>query len=229
MGGYLRSEVLRYAGMGQADEKEIDPRIIEFADWAVDELNRQCEPRFTSKIFSLQTLPKVENGLCFGGVLDVTSRSLAVHLADCEEVLFFGATLGVEADRLIRQYSVRDISQGLLMEAAASALIESCCNSWQLNKEKQLNKEHKTLRPRFSPGYGDFDVKHQWDFIRLLDLPRTIGVTPTDAGMLSPSKSVTAVMGVARLVTHPYQKPERCTIYGCENCFKKDCIYRRNV
>jgi len=229
MGGYLRSEVLRYAGMGQADEKEIDPRIIDGADWAVDELNRQCEPRFTSKIFSLQTLPKVENGLCFGGVLDVTSRSLAVHLADCEEVLFFGATLGVEADRLIRQYSVRDISQGLLMEAAASAIIESSCNSWQLNKEKQLNKEYKTLRPRFSPGYGDFDVKHQWDFIRLLDLPRTIGVTPTDAGMLSPSKSVTAVMGVARLVTHPYQKPERCTIYGCENCFKKDCIYRRNV
>ena len=102
MDGYLRSEVLRYAGMGQADEKEIDPRIIEFADWAVEELDRQCEPRFTSKIFSLRALPKVENGLCFGGVLDVTSRSLSIHLADCEEVLFFGATLGVEADRLIR-------------------------------------------------------------------------------------------------------------------------------
>ena len=229
MGGYLRSEVLRYAGMGQANEKEIDPRIIEFADWAVDELNRQCEPRFTSKIFSLQTLPKVENGLCFGGVLDVTSRSLAVHLADCEEVLFFGATLGVEADRLIRQYSVRDISQGLLMEAAASAIIESCCNSWQLNKEKQLNKEHKTLRPRFSPGYGDFDVKHQWDFIRLLDLPRTIGVTPTDSGMLVPTKSVTALMGISRFKKPLYGDIQRCNIHGCEECLKKDCIYRRNI
>ena len=229
MGGCLRSEVLRYAGMGRAEEKDIDPRIIEFADWAVEELERQCEPRFTSKIFPLQTLPDMKNGLRFGGVLDVTSRSLTINLKDCEEVLFFGATLGVEADRLIRQYSVRDISQGVLMEAAAAALIESCCNSWQLNQEKQLNKEYKTLRPRFSPGYGDFDIKHQWDFIRLLDLPRTIGVTPTDAGMLSPSKSVTAVMGISRYVKRLYQEPERCTIYGCEACFKKDCIYRRNV
>ena len=40
MGGHLRSEVLRYAGMGKADPADIDPRIIEFADWAVEELYR---------------------------------------------------------------------------------------------------------------------------------------------------------------------------------------------
>ena len=229
MGGWLRSEVLRYAGMGKADPADIDPRIIEFADWAVEELNRQCRPRFTSKIFSVKAIPEIENGLRFGGVLDVTSRSLTVNLRDCNEVVFLAATLGAEADRLISQYSRRDMSQGVLMEAAAAAVIESYCDSCQQDLEKELNKEHITLRPRFSPGYGDFDIKHQKDFVRLMDLPRTIGVTLTEGGMLSPTKSVTAVMGKSRFRKYPNQEIERCTLHGCEVCRKKDCIYRRNV
>ena len=229
MGGWLRSEVLRYAGMGKADPADIDPRIIEFADWAVEELNRQCRPRFTSKIFSVKAIPEIENGLRFGGVLDVTSRSLTVNLRDCNEVVFFAATLGAEADRLISQYSRRDMSQGVLMEAAAAAVIESYCDSCQLELEKELNKEQITLRPRLSPGYGDIDIKHQKDFVRLMDLPRTIGVTLTEGGMLSPTKSVTAVMGMSRFRKYPNQEIERCTLHGCEVCRKKDCIYRRNV
>ena len=229
MGGWLRSEVLRYAGMGKADPADIDPRIIEFADWAVEELNRQCRPRFTSKIFSVKAIPEIENGLRFGGVLDVTSRSLTVNLRDCNEVVFLAATLGAEADRLISQYSRRDMSQGVLMEAAAAAVIESYCDSCQLELEKELNQEQITLRPRFSPGYGDFDIKHQKDFVRLMDLPRTIGVTLTEGGMLSPTKSVTAVMGMSRFRKYPNQEIERCTLHGCEVCRKKDCIYRRNV
>ena len=229
MGGWLRSEVLRYAGMGKADPADIDSRIIEFADWAVEELCRQCRPRFTYQWFPLETIPEVENGLRFGSVLDVTSRSLTVNLRDCEHAMFFAATLGAEADRLISQYSRRDMSKGVLMEAAAAAVIELYCDSRQRELEKELNKEHITLRPRFSPGYGDFDIKHQKDFVRLMDLPRTIGVVITEGGMLSPTKSVTAVMGMSRFMRYPHQDIERCTVHGCEACRKKDCIYRRNV
>lgn len=253
MGGYLRSEVLRYAGMGQAGEAEIDPRIDEFADRAVEELQRVCRPRFTSKIFSLEAISGLasgagggltasdmagspvgqENGLRFGDVLEVTSRSLTVNLADCEKAVFFAATLGAEADQLISRYSRRDISQGVLTEAAATALIEDYCDRCQAELEKELNRKKLTLRPRFSPGYGDFDIIHQKDMVHLLDLPRQIGVTLTDGGMLAPSKSVTAVMGIARLDEDPlsggrYGQTQRCHIHGCESCLKKDCIYRRN-
>lgn len=225
----LREEVLRYAGMGRADQSEVDPRIIEFADQAVEELRKACEPRYTTRIFSLEKISGVENGLCFGGTLDVTSRSLSINLKDCDEVLFFAATLGAEADLLIRRYSARDMSKGVIMDAAAAALIEQYCDICQNKLEKELNKEYKTLRPRFSPGYGDFDIGHQMDMIRLLDLPRQIGVTPTDSGMLVPSKSVTAVMGISRFTNRLYSEAERCNIHGCEACLKKDCVYRRNV
>ena len=221
MDGWVRREALRYAGMGRVPESEVDPRILEFVDRALGELNRVCRPRFTSKIFALQP---TDGSLNFGGVLDVTSRALTVNLKDCEEVVLFAATLGAEADRLISQYSRRDISQGALMEAAATALIEEYCDRCQQELEAQLNQEKKTLRPRFSPGYGDFHIKHQKDMVSLVDLPRQIGVTLTDGGMLAPSKSVTAVMGIAHLA-----QKHRCHVHGCESCTKTDCIYRRNV
>ena len=252
MDARVRREALRYAGMGSVPESEMDPRILAFLDRAFGELNRVCRPRFTSKIFSLRHSGEADGdlNLNFGGVLDVTSRALTVNLRDCEEAVFFAVTLGAEADRLISQYSRRDISQGALMEAAATALIEEYCDQCQQELEAQLNKEAKTLRPRFSPGYGDFDIKHQKDMVSLLDLPRQIGVTLTDGGMLAPSKSVTAVMGIAHLAEDtveigasgqsgttgapgqkgsPKGQKHRCHVHGCEACTKTDCIYRRNV
>ena len=236
MDARLRREALRYAGMGRAADDDIDPRIDVFLEKAFSQLERMCRPRFNSKIFSVKAIPEIENGLRFGGVLDVTSRSLTVNLRDCNEVVFFAATLGAEADRLISQYTRRDISQGALMEAAATAFIEDYCDRCQAELEAELNKENKTLRPRFSPGYGDFDIRHQKDMVNLLDLPRQIGVTLTDGGMLTPTKSVTAVMGIAHLAeggadgaSGPKAQKHRCHVHGCEACTKTDCIYRRNV
>ena len=239
MDGRLRREALRYAGMGRAANGEIDPRIDAFLEKAFGELDRLCRPRFTRKIFALSTS---DGSLHFGGALDVTSRSLTVNLRDCEEAVLFAATLGAEADRLIAQYTRRDISQGTLMEAAATAFIEDYCDRCQAELESELNKENKTLRPRFSPGYGDFDIRHQKDMVNLLDLPRSIGVTLTDGGMLTPTKSVTAVMGIAHLagggtdaggaadgLSGPKAQKHRCHVHGCEACMKTDCIYRRNV
>ena len=127
------------------------------------------------------------------------------------------------------------------MESAATAFIEDNCDRCQAQLEEDLNKEKKTLRPRFSPGYGDFDIGHQKDMVNLLDLPRQIGVTLTDGGMLAPTKSVTAVMGIAHLAEDtaadgtsgqpvgPKAQKHRCHVHGCEACTKTDCIYRRNV
>jgi len=39
--------------------------------------------------------------------------------------------------------------------------------------------------------------------------------------MLTPTKSVTAVIGLGREEVHCHEE-------GCESCSKKDCIYRRN-
>lgn len=52
------------------------------------------------------------------------------------------------------------------------------------------------LKIRFSPGYGDFSLEHQKDFFRLLQLEKNLGMSLNSALLMSPSKSITAVIGV---------------------------------
>ena len=59
------------------------------------------------------------------------------------------------------------MSKAVIMQAAAAAVIEEYCDQCQMEIEKTLAKQKLFLRPRFSPGYGDFDLIHQKDFIAL--------------------------------------------------------------
>ena len=77
------------------------------------------------------------------------------------------------------------------------------------------------LRPRFSPGYGDFSIFHQKELLQMTDASKQIGLTMTDGYMLTPSKSITAVIGIS-------SEAGECTVKGCEVCTKEDCVYRRS-
>ena len=55
----------------------------------------------------------------------------------------------------------------------------------------------------------------------MLDAPKRIGLSVTDGNMLTPTKSVTAVIGVGRTQLS-------CHVKGCESCGKRDCAYRRD-
>ena len=112
------------------------------------------------------------------------------------------------------------MSYTVVLQACAAALLEEFCDRRQLEIGKELEKEGLYLRPRFSPGYGDFDIGYQEPLMRMLDCARAIGLTMTEGYMMSPTKSVTAVIGASPV-------RERCPIEGCEACGKKDCEYRR--
>ena len=106
------------------------------------------------------------------------------------------------------------------LQACAAAMLEEYLDAWQEEEEKKLKTEGYYMRPRFSPGYGDFSIEHQGMILRMLDTAKTIGLTMTDSSMLTPSKSVTAVLGLSRT-------DMSCHMKGCEACGKTDCVYRR--
>ena len=76
-------------------------------------------------------------------------------------------------------------------------------------------------RARFSPGYGDLKLSSQKDIFRVLDCSRKIGLSLNDSLLMSPSKSVTAIIGVSNI-------EKNCNIKGCSSCEKRDCSFRRN-
>jgi cobalamin-dependent methionine synthase I len=113
------------------------------------------------------------------------------------------------------------MAKAVVMQACATAMLEEYCDKVQNEIAMKLSAEHLYLRPRFSPGYGDFSILHQREILNMLDAPKRIGLTMTDAYMLAPTKSVTAVIGVSNT-------KELCHQKGCEECTKVDCLYRRS-
>ena len=62
-------------------------------------------------------------------------------------------------------------------------------------------KKARYLRPRFSPGYGDFDIQYQKPLMQMLDCAKTIGLTMTDSFMMTPTK-----IGDSSDRNEPYQR-----------------------
>lgn len=209
-----QGEILRYLGYrGQQPDGQTQERI----DHCLAELQRQARPKSVFRPFDLmQPAPdtlKVETLL-------IRSRNLARNLKGCTCVYLMAATLGVEADRLITRASAVRMSDAVIYQAAAAAMIESYCDEVNDALRGEAEAQGLYCRPRFSPGYGDFKLAHQRDLVRMLDTPRQIGLTVTDSFLLAPVKSVTAVIGLSRT-------PQPCHRHGCEQCEKKNCVFRR--
>ena len=156
-----------------------------------DECTRLIYESSSPKVVYGRTNIEVSNGVVDFEFFKVNSDKLSLCLKDCKEAYIFAATLGISVDRLIEKYSKISQSKAAVCDAIASALIEGFCDY----VNKNLSHEKVTV-PRFSPGYGDFDLKHQRDILSLLDANRKIGITLTETNFMLPTKTVTAIIGI---------------------------------
>ena len=125
------------------------------------------------------------------------SEKLKKNLLGCDRAVLFAATIGSGIDRLIRRFEKADPKMGLLLQGVGAERVESLCDAF--NEEvKEVSKETgRETRMRFSPGYGDLPIEVQKVFLPLLDAERRLGITLSESCLMAPSKSVTAIIGVA--------------------------------
>lgn len=200
-------EILRYAGC-----KTSDGEIQELLESSLKEVREKLIYKVCYREFSV----RIENDVCNFDAFSVQSKNLAHNLKDCKSVLVFAATVGIEIDRLIAKFGRISPSKALMMQAIGAERIEALCDSFcnDIKKEKNIK-----LRPRFSPGYGDLPLDTQKDIFAVLECSKRIGVTLNNSLLMSPSKSVTAFVGLTDTETE-------YTENKCANCNKKDCTYR---
>ena len=108
----------------------------------------------------------------------------------------FAATVGLELDRLIARHSRLSPARALALQAYGAERIESLCDAFLRNVQSECASEGITLRPRFSPGYGDLPLSFQRTLFETLDCARKIGLTLNESLLMSPTKSVTAIVGL---------------------------------
>lgn len=208
-------EAVRYLGYGKT---AVDEKTLLMIQESFEELETISEPKSVYRIFELLSPDEQELQICN---LRIKSKSLQKNLKSCEQVVLFGATIGTAVDRQIRTYEITDMARAVVMQACAAATLEEYCDELQEQIAQELAEENVYLRPRFSPGYGDFSILHQKEILNMLEAPKKIGLAMTEGYMLTPTKSVTALIGVSKT-------KEPCHRKGCEECTKEDCVYRRS-
>lgn len=208
-------EVIRYLGYGN---HAVEAKTLEMIESSLLELEEKTSVRSFYRIFDIEWEADEKIAI---GIMHIQSRILSKNLKGCEKAVLFGATLGAGADRLMQYYSLTDMGKTVILQACAAAMLEEYCDECQAAIADTVAKDGCFLRPRFSPGYGDFDICHQKTLINMLELPKRIGLTLTSACMMVPTKSVTAVIGLSK-------DEISCHRHGCEVCTKINCQYRRN-
>jgi hypothetical protein len=126
------------------------------------------------------------------GFAKVHSHSLALNLAGCDGITLFAATVGANVDRLILKYERLSPAKGAMMQALGAAVVEDWCD--EINERITKQCAYGT-KPRFSCGYGDLDLGLQRDIFAALSVTKNIGITLNDNLFMTPTKSVTAIVG----------------------------------
>lgn len=201
-----KKEVMRYAGVRE-NIKEIE----EVLTCCIKEI----EDKLTYKVCYREFEISHKKDCIDFGFYKALSEDLKKNLEGCSKIILFGATIGLEVDRLIAKYNRISPVKALMFQAIGAERIEALCD--EFNGEI---KEKYFTSPRFSPGYGDLNLEFQKEIFKVLTPQKYIGLTLNESLLMSPSKSVTAIIGVKDSECVDIEK-------GCESCNKKDCEFRR--
>lgn len=146
-------------------------------------------------------------------------KDIESHLNCCEKAIVMCATVGSEVDKLIRISQISDMARAVVMDSLASVAVEQVCNAFDKIIAEKYSDYNMTFR--FSPGYGDYPIELQKIILQMLDAPKKIGLCTNDNFLLTPTKSVTAVLGLSK---NSIERKKR----GCAICNMRDtCKFRR--
>ena len=160
------------------------------------------------------------------------------HLEGCSEAVLLAVTVGPGVDGQIRRAGVGDIAAGVASDAIGSVL--AWCPRWQPSWQNRCSvlaeqaadaaeaelrqwaaEQDKYLTGRFSPGYGDWPIGVQPLVAAALDTARRAGLCVTENDLMTPRKSVTALLGLS-------DHPVKGRLAGCGHCvLNTRCEYRK--
>ena len=181
------SEAMRYAGAPRSAPP--DPGLLS----CLKELG-EIRGRLCWRAFPIQRKgAEMDLGFC-----RTRSEDLARNLQGCSSLVLFAGTLGLDIDRALAKYGRLSPSKALWFQAIGAAGVEALCDRFcgELPVLAGSEEAPRRTKPRYSPGFGDFGLEYQPFIFAALDCQRQIGLTLTDSFLMSPTKSVTALVGI---------------------------------
>jgi hypothetical protein len=209
-------EVLRYLGY---KNQKVDKNIINLIEECSQEVIGISKKNVVYEIFNIQR--KNEEVFLLGSTLVLKDTDITNHLIGSKKCLIMAATLGIKVDSKIAYYSKFNITKGLIMDACATAAIESLCDEFQVQIKESALVDNLNITNRYSPGYGNFSIENQRNILNILNAYKKIGLSVTESSIMLPRKSVTALIGLGEIVNPNHA-------YKCNNCKNEDCNFRKD-
>jgi hypothetical protein len=186
-----RKSVLRRLGSQKA-------QFSQSLETEIDGYMRQAQSAFSARgKAAVSPLRHIDASCIAIDGLEIASPQLARLLGSSCAVYLMGASI---PDRDVEKIALAmrdgDGLKAIVFDAYASEYVDGTLDVIMSRKNESLRRTgQKLTRHRFSPGYGDLDLKYQKTIFELLDLS-TLDVTINENYLLSPEKSVIAIAGV---------------------------------
>ena len=208
-----RAEVLRYMGYaGQRLTDELDARI--------DEVVARClavaRPAGAWEVFEVAGREPMGEGV---PSVQLAGASLRLegqkHLAGAVAVGVMAVTVGMGVERELRRLSLSDPVAQVIFDAAGTTAVERAADACEASIVAAAHDRGLYTNFRFSPGYGDMPLSAQPVLLATLDAQRKLGITLSKSLLMTPTKSVTAVVGL-------FGEPQPSSHASCSDCLCRD-------
>ncbi len=127
--------------------------------------------------------------------LFLESKNIETLLHNSEKVLIFAVSLGEKIDEKIEEFLTENILKASIWDAIASEAAEQAANYLNNYLANKLILKDLITTTRYSPGYGDWPLKANFEIFKLLGL-ENFEISINEAGLLIPQKTITAIIGL---------------------------------
>lgn len=218
-----RAEVLRHLGYsGQELSAELDARI----DEVVARCLATCRPRGCVAVYDVDGRTGAPDDSAVPVIrlantaIELRGSSIAEHLDGAVAVGVMTVTVGMGVEAELRRLSLTDHVAQVVFDAAATAAVERAADAAEASLVALAAERGLHCNWRFSPGYGDLPMETQPVLLAALDAQRRLGITLTSTLLMTPTKSVSAVVGM-------FEEPPATGHRSCKGCACFSCCQLR--
>jgi hypothetical protein len=150
----------------------------------------------------------------------IKGSTIIKHLSNSTFLSFILVTIGNKIDKRLSEYFEKgEYTNAVILDAIGTVAVEKSADMVNGIIAVEAKKFGYFLTKRFSPGYGDWSLDYQKDFLRLFASKR-MDIKVNEAFLLDPQKSITAVVGWKKNVSTALGETCSCNI---------ECPYRRDM
>lgn len=213
------NEIKRYSGLDQ------------YTDFPIALLNQACNESYilAQPQATWQTYDYNASTATILGPEPLTLQAPKVidYLSESVRVVVMALTIGPILENKVSEYFISgEYTSGLLLDAAGTESVEVAADQVCEFITRQVAQQGYLPLPRFSPGYGQWDISVQPLILKLANA-HEINLIATDSCMLLPRKSITAIIGLTANqcesdISYMYQDTT------CPQCSQINCLARKD-